>query len=49
MLDRAKVMYALQRIENGLFHDISDEISCARAVWQEIAHDVTFIHKVVSL
>lgn len=46
MLNRAKVMYALQHIEDALFHDISDEINAARAVWDRITQDPTFIHKI---
>ncbi len=46
MLNRAKVMYALQSIENALFHDISDEIMRAREVWERISRDATFIHKI---
>src|SRR5271163_335910 len=46
MLNRAKVMHALQHIEDALFHDISDEIRTAREVWERITHDATFIHKI---
>ncbi len=46
MLNRAKVMHELQRIEDSLFHDISEEINCAREVWERITQDSTFIHKI---
>jgi len=46
MLNRAKVMSALQHIEDALFHDISDEIDRARQVWERITQDATFIHKI---
>lgn len=46
MLNRAKVMYALRHIEDALFHDISDEIDCARQIWERITNDPTFIHAI---
>jgi hypothetical protein len=46
MLNRAKVMSALRHIQDDLFHDISDEINCAREVWERITKDATFIHKI---
>lgn len=46
MLNRAKVMHALQNIEDALFHDISDEIERAREIWERITQDPIFIHKI---
>lgn len=46
MLNRAKVMHALQNIEDALFHDISDEIERARQTWERITQDPLFIHKI---
>lgn len=46
MLNRAKLMHALQHIENSLFHDISDEINLVKEVWNLIKNDATFVHRV---
>lgn len=46
MLNRAKVMHALQNIEDALFHDISDEVDRARQAWERITQDPLFIHKI---
>lgn len=46
MLDRAKVMQALQTISEQLFVDYSVEHEKARKVWEKIVADPTFIHKV---
>jgi len=46
MLNRSKLLKQLQTISDTLFVDYSDEYACAQKVWEIIAHDPTFIHKV---
>ncbi len=46
MLNRAALLQQLQAISESLFIDISDEFSCARASWQRIVADPTFVYKV---
>lgn len=46
MLDRSKVMRALQQQTHALFYDHNTTYAYALALWKEICADVTFIHKV---
>jgi len=46
MLDRSKVLRELQEISDKLFLDNSRNYEQARQIWESIAADVTFIHKV---
>jgi NurA domain len=46
MLDRSKVMRAIQEQTHALFYDHSPEYQYARQLWERICADVTFIYKV---
>ncbi len=46
MLDKPKVLQALQKVSETLFLDLSDELSLAQKVWLEIQNDSTFAYKV---
>lgn len=46
MLDRSKVMRALQEQTDALFHDHKQEYDYARLIWEQISADPTFIYKV---
>ena len=46
MLNRAKVMRALQEVQDKLLHDFSSEVSLARSLWNQVIHDETFLQKV---
>jgi hypothetical protein len=46
MLDRSKVMRALQEQTHALFYDHSPEYQYARELWERICADPTFIYKV---
>ncbi|MEX0940481.1 MAG: DNA double-strand break repair nuclease NurA [Candidatus Babeliales bacterium] len=46
MLNRAKVLQALQEVQDGLFLDLKDEIEQAYLCWQKICADDTFAQKV---
>lgn len=48
MLDRSKVLQALQTISNNLFTDHSDEIAVAHQVWDIICNDPEFAIKVAA-
>jgi hypothetical protein len=46
MLNRAKLLQALEHISDKLFVDFSDEYLKARHLWEQIAHDPLFVHKI---
>lgn len=46
MLDRSKVLRALQEQTHALFYDHGHEYAYARTLWQQICADPTFIYKV---
>jgi hypothetical protein len=48
MLDRTKLLYALQQVSDSLFVSYANEYTIAQKVWHAIAQDPTFIHKIKS-
>lgn len=46
MLDKPKVLQALQKVSDTLFLDLSDEFDLAKKTWLEITNDSTFAYKV---
>jgi len=46
MLDRSKIVVALQQASQDLFVGFAQEIDIARLVWQKISHDIDFVKKV---
>lgn len=46
MLDKQKVLQALQQVTDSLFIDLSDELALAQKIWQEIQQDAAFAYKV---
>lgn len=49
MLNRARLLRELQLISGKLFTDLSDEFSTARASWERITADPTFLYKVKAI
>ena len=48
MLDRTKLIRELQQLSETMFVSYASEYTIARQVWQRIAQDVTFVHKIKS-
>lgn len=48
MLDRAKVLQALQHIDDALFQDFSAEIDRARMMWERMCADPLSAHKIAA-
>ncbi len=46
MLDRAKLLRTMQQLSDTLFVSYASEYTIAHQVWQLIAHDITFIHRI---
>lgn len=46
MLDRTRLIAQIQKVSDSLFPDFSQEYDIARVLWQQIARDPTFIHRI---
>jgi len=49
VLDRAKLLRKLEQLSGKLFTDLSDEFAVARASWERITADSTFLYKIQAL